>query len=271
MWSRNSRSGSARASGGRFEPRQRAFPVRGLRRLAPRALGLGERSPRAGPRPDGLVGEDDEALDDVAELAHVPGPRVGPQHGDGLVGDHLGLDAVLAARLLDEGRQGRHVVGAIAQRRRAQRHDGEAEVEVLAERPRGDGALQVAVRRGDDAHVDLERLLAAHPRELARLQDAQHLGLRRGDHVADLVEEDCAAVSDLEEPTLARRRAREGAPLVPEELRLDELGRDRGAVDLDVRLVREGARAVDGARDELLARARLTRDEGRACAWGRLS
>ena len=55
----------------------------------------------------------------------------------------------------------RHVVGALAQRRRAQRHDVEAEVEILAELAGGDRRLQVAVGRGHDAHVDLQRLLAA--------------------------------------------------------------------------------------------------------------
>src|SRR5450432_2104633 len=50
------------------------------------------------------------------------------------------------------------------------------------------------------------------------------------------------------------------AALVPEQLRLDELGRNGGAVDLDEGLVGERARLVHGARDELFPRARLARD-----------
>src|SRR5690606_12303425 len=57
--------------------------------------------------------------------------------------------------------------------------------------------------------------------------------------------------------------AREGARLVPEELALDELGGHRGAVELLEGLVGASAAAVDRARDELLARAALARDEDR--------
>jgi len=46
-------------------------------------------------------------------------------------------------------------------------------------------------------------LLAADARDHARLEDAQHLGLRSGVHVADLVEEERASRGQLE-PSLAQ-------------------------------------------------------------------
>ena len=58
---------------------------------------------------------------------------------------------------------------------------------------------QVLVGRREDAHVDVDDVLAAHARDLARLHGAQHLGLRDELHVADLVEEERAAVRLLEE------------------------------------------------------------------------
>ena len=84
----------------------------------------------------------------------------------------------------------------------------EPEVEVLAELAGRDRRLQIAVGRGDDAHVDLQHLLAADARELARLQHAQHLGLRGQVHVADLVEEDRPAVGHLEQARACARSRR---------------------------------------------------------------
>ena len=73
-------------------------------------------------------------------------------------------------------------------------------------RPRFDRLAEVLVRRGEDAHVDVDHVLAADARDLAGLQRAQHLGLRDEIHVADLVEEERAAVRLLEEAALAPAR-----------------------------------------------------------------
>jgi hypothetical protein len=93
------------------------------------------------------------------------------------------------------------------------------------------------------------------------LQHAEqlHLGLDR--ELPDLVQEDGAAVGELEAPDAPLERAGEGALDVAEELALDETGRHGAAVDLH-----EGARAartgvVDGPRNQLLASPGLARDE----------
>src|SRR5207247_11252606 len=104
--------------------------------------------------------------------------------------------------------------------------------------------LEVLVGGREDAHVDLERAVAADPLELALLQDAQDLGLRLRPHVADLVEEERPAVGDLELALARRDRPREGALLVTEELALDQLARERRAVHLDERLRAPGAVVV---------------------------
>ena len=103
--------------------------------------------------------------------------------------------------------------------------------------PRSTSFAEVLVRRGEHAHVDVHHVLAADARDLAALQGAEHLRLRHEVHVADLVEEERAAVRLLEEPALLLLRAGEGAALVAEQLALDELARDRGAVHLHERAV----------------------------------
>jgi hypothetical protein len=106
---------------------------------------------------------------------------------------------------------------------------------------------------------------------IALLQHAQDLGLRGGRHVADLVEEDGAAVALLELAQALRGRAGERAALVPEELAFDEILRDRRAVDRDVGLGRAMAVAVQAARHEFLAGAALAGDHHRGVAGGELA
>ena len=97
-----------------------------------------------------------------------------------------------------------NVVEPLAQRRQADRHDVEAVEQILAEQALLDQPAQVAMGGGDDADIGLDRRAAADRRVLAFLQHAQQAGLRLGRHVADLVEEQRAAVGLLE---LAGRRA----------------------------------------------------------------
>jgi hypothetical protein len=116
---------------------------------------------------------------------------------------------------------------------------------------------------GHDAAVDVDRLVATDALEHAVLQHAQQSYLRRRRELADLVEEQRAAVGPFE-PTLAlAHRAREAAALVAEQLRVDELGGDRPAVDADERLGRSLRPGVERPRDDLLARARLAEQQHR--------
>ena len=153
--------------------------------------------------------------------------------------------------------QQRNVFRALAQRRHVDRDDGQAEVQILAEVALLDFCLEVLVRRRDHAHVDVDRLRRSQPLDLAFLKHAQHFGLRLQAHVADFVEEDRAAVGLLELPDLPLGGAGERALLVAEQLRLDELFRNRRAVDLHEALAAARADAMDRARDELLADAAL--------------
>ena len=117
------------------------------------------------------------------------------------------------------------------------------------------------MRRRDDPHVDLDRLGAADRRERALLQHAQQLDLQRGGHVADLVEEERAAVGDLEQPRLILHRAGERAAHVAEQRALEQVVVERRAVLDDERLLRARPVIVDRARDQLLAGAALAVDE----------
>ena len=176
------------------------------------------------------------------------------------------LDALLQPRveLGDEvAAEERDVAAALAQRRERDGHHVEPVEQVLAEGAGGDLLLQVAVGRGDQAHVDADGLDAADPLELALLEHAQQLDLHLVGDLANLVEEERAARGQLEAAGLGADRAGEGAALVAEELGLHQVLGDGGAVDLDEGLVAAARVLVEGARDQLLAGAALAGDEHR--------
>ena len=114
--------------------------------------------------------------------------------------------------------------------------------------------------RRDDAHVGLDRRAPADRRVLALLQHAQQPRLRLERHVADLVEEQRAALGLLEAALRARLGAGEGALLVAEQLALDQFARDRRHVDRHERALPALAEVVQHARDQLLAGAALAVD-----------
>ena len=102
---------------------------------------------------------------------------------------------------------------------------------ILAEPSLGHHRGQIAVRGGDDPHVDVDRLLAADAFHPAVLQDAQHADLGRQRQLADLVEKQRAAVGPLEPAAAGLDRPGKCATLVAEQLRIDQFRRNRPAID----------------------------------------
>jgi hypothetical protein len=108
----------------------------------------------------------------------------------------------------------------------------------------------------------------AHALELVLLEHAQELRLRFERQLAHLVEQERATVGELEAAAALLRRASERALLVAEELALDQLARQGGAIDFHQRPLAARAAIVDRARDELLAGAGLAVDEDGAVGRG---
>lgn len=107
--------------------------------------------------------------------------------------------------------EGRDIFAAVGQPRNVDADHVQAVEQVLAELAGLHQRLQVLVSGGDDAHIDLDRYVAAHAIELAIGQHSQQAGLCVGGHVADLVEEQGAAVGLLEAPSAQVGGAGEGA------------------------------------------------------------
>src|SRR5262249_54024847 len=142
----------------------------------------------------------------------------------------------------------RNVAAALPERRNRDRDGVDAVVEVLAEAPRGDARLEVLVGGRDQTKVDGDRPTPAAQLDLAGLEDAPQLRLDRRGERADLVEEERSAVGELEPAGPRADGAREGSPLVAEELGLRQRIRQRRGVDGHERAVAARALRVDRAR-----------------------
>src|SRR5207302_1749368 len=110
-----------------------------------------------------------------------------------------------------------------------------------ARRPRACGPhrqrrhLQRAVRRRDDPDVGPDCVRAPDALERLLLEHAQELRLEVERQVADLVQEERAVVRELEAPDPSRDGTGERAPLVAEQLALEEARGDGRTVELAAR------------------------------------
>jgi len=186
----------------------------------------------------GIV-EHNESPDHVLQLADIAAPRIlqelrGRRRRKLLVPPVLLVEPRQEALSEDED-----LLLALAQRRNANLHDVEAIVEVFTELTAGERLLEIAIGRRHDPGVHVDHPVASDAGEAEVLQDVQELGLEGKGMLRDLVEVDRPLVGVLELARLSAVRPGERALFVAEELRLEEPGGNRGAVDLD-----EGATAA---------------------------
>ena len=120
---------------------------------------------------------------------------------------------------------------------------------------------QVLVGRADDAYVGADRVGAADALKFAVLDDAEDLLLHARRDRTELIEDERAAVGLLETADVRAGRAREGAGLMTEQLRLEQRLGQRSAVDLDQRLLPPRRKVVQSRRDQLFAGAALADHE----------
>src|SRR3954468_4442962 len=172
-----------------------------------------------------------------------------------------GESELRSAEVGDESAEKRHdVLGTLPQRRDPEREDGEPVIQIFPEATFLGCLPQIAVRRGKDAHVDADRQRATEAGDFPLLEDAEELRLQIKRQFANLVEEERSFLRLLEAAGASRGRARVGALLRPEQLALEELRWNRGAVHRHEAALAT-RRQVERARHALLAGARLALDE----------
>ena len=175
---------------------------------------------------------DDQPLHRVFELADVARPRVLAQRRHRVLGDALDDGGAVGESLEEVIDQLGDVFSSLAQRRDDEVNDVEAIEQVLAKVPVGDHRAEVAVGRGNDAHVH-PRAGAIRPDllQLSGLEEPQQQALHPQRHLADLVEKHRALVGVFELAGLVAIRASEAAFDMAEQLGLEQRLGHAGAVD----------------------------------------
>src|SRR5260370_35311762 len=139
--------------------------------------------------------------------------------------------------------------------------DAQPIIQIRSELPLHRPGFQVAVRGRNQAHVGPNGPIAADALERLLLKQPQDLSLESGWHVADLIEKESAAVALLKLADAAAVGAGESALLMAEQLALQQIFGDGGAIQRQEGRLGSGAVLVDGACDQFLAGTALAGDQ----------
>jgi len=127
---------------------------------------------------------------------------------------------------------GNDVGAAIAQWRYHDRENAQAEEKIFTKMARGDSGLEIGVGKSDQAGLNTKSFGPAETLEGALLKDAQEFALRFRRERGDFIEDDGSFAAEFEAAEFAFDRSGEGASLVAEEFALDEMRRQRSAINL---------------------------------------
>ncbi len=172
-----------------------------------------------------------EAVHQIAQLAHIARPGIGLKHRQEIGPETDGQAPGHGKAAREVQQQIGDVVAAFAQGRGVQGQHVQAVIEVFPETAGGNLGLQVAVGGGHRPHIHRHRTARTHGFDAALLQHAQQFDLHVQRHVADLVEEQGAAVGQLKAANAVGVRAGEGALAVTEQLAFEQFFGNGAAID----------------------------------------
>src|SRR5215472_3413204 len=164
------------------------------------------------------------------------------------------------------------VAGARPQWRHVDGYNAETIIEVGAERAATHQLLQRSVGCGDKTYIDNAIAYTADSSNLPVFQQLQELELDGNFDIADLVEEQRAAMRRFDEPDLAFLGIGKCTALVPEQFRLKKLHWQRRTIQFNKRRVAARPFNMKRAGDQLFAGTRLpTNQHGRRSALDQTS
>ena len=218
------------------------------------------------------VGHDHAALHDVAQFADVARPRMAFEGRDVAVVDRVDAFAHFGGELRrEEADVFGNVAPTFCQRRQLDAENRQPEKEVPAETACGDLPFEVAVRGGDQTHIDPRGARFSDLDELPAFEHPQQFGLQFGRHLPDLIEEQRAFVGLFEESFLVFGGSRKTACTVAEQLAFEQLLRKGRTVDRDKSLPGPRTGVMNGLGEDLLAGSRFAREQHRGVRGGDLA
>src|SRR5262245_28164391 len=130
----------------------------------------------------------------------------------------------------------RNFVAAVPQRRNRKTDHVDAIEEIVTKPTLLNHLLEVRIGRGDDANIDNGRSRLAEWRTLARLDECKQVWLKVDAQLADLVEEECSALRAANQTNVIAVGSCKCSPPMTEQLTLEHVTRNRGAVEWHKRL-----------------------------------
>ena len=124
---------------------------------------------------------------------------------------------------------------------------------------------QISVGGGNDPDVNFDGPDAPDPFKLMVLQDVEELDLHIPGEIADFIQENGAGMGKFEAARFGDHGAREGPLFVTEQFTLNQMLRDRPAVDLNERIILPGAVAVYSVGDQFLPGPCFPGEQHRRC------
>src|SRR5579862_617078 len=182
--------------------------------------------------------QDDGALDEVLQLSHIARPLplcqslhdLGRNRGNGL----LHSPGMFRHKIINEQR---NVAAALMQRRKPDRKNIQAIVEIAAELTLFDHLRQITIRGSDETNVHRDSPSASQPLNLFFLQCTQNLWLQFQRKIADLIEEQGSQVRQFQPANLLRDGSCKRALFMAEQLTLQKAKWNRRAIQLHERPV----------------------------------
>ena len=176
----------------------------------------------------------------------------------------------MSPALGEMSRQLGNVLQPLSQPRQQDREHGDAIPEVLAKRARCDHRGQVAMRGRDDPHVDVQSASGRPPVRHSRLAARGAAGPGPASGNSPISSRNSVPPSARSnQPWRVSDSPGETAPFVTEQLRVDQFGRNRAAVDANERPGRTRRTVVDRPRHHFLARPGLAQNQHRHIRTGR--
>src|ERR1700758_2791846 len=158
-----------------------------------------------------------------------------------------GLLEFLTVLIEEMPEQERNFRGPLPERWNINGKDIQSIVKILAQAAGFHGLLNLYVGGGEHSHVNANHVAPTEPRVLMILKHMQELRLQMGTHLSDLVQKNRALIRQFKFAWLRTHRSRKRALLVAEQLGLQQLAGEGGAVDLDERLIAAGRKPLGGS------------------------
>src|SRR5258706_8662046 len=122
--------------------------------------------------------DDDQSLHEIAQFAHIAGPRIAHKDFEGILAELARFLAVLRTEFIQEvADENGNVREAVTERRNEEGNYVQAIEKVLTESPARDFLVEIFVGRGDDANVDADGLIRANRLKALLFEHAQDLRL----------------------------------------------------------------------------------------------